>query len=55
MLDGVPVFGSERSYLVTVGVDHVMDSLAVGSGTGSADGRTARVYLIAVARPPLAA
>lgn len=55
VLDDASVSGAARSYLVTVDAEHDLDSLAVGPGTGSADGRTARVHLTAVARPPVVA
>lgn len=55
VLDDASVSGAATSYLVTVDAEHDLDSLAVGSGTGSADGRTARVHLTAVARPPVVA
>ena len=55
VLDDASVTGAAQSYLVTVEAEHDLDGLAIGSGTGSADGRTARVHLTAVARPPVVA
>ncbi|GGC87203.1 hypothetical protein GCM10011512_12640 [Tersicoccus solisilvae] len=47
------VNGAVRAYLDGLGPDAGVDGLAIGAGTGTADGRTARIELHGVARPPL--
>ncbi|WP_144792129.1 pilus assembly protein TadG-related protein [Kocuria palustris] len=55
VLDDASVSGAAESYLLSVEAEHDLDGLAIGTGTGSTDGRTARVHLTAVARPPVVA
>lgn len=55
VLDDASVSGATESYLLSMGAEHDLDSLSIGAGTGSADGRTAQVHLTAVARPPVVA
>lgn len=49
------VSGAASSYLTEVGAEFDVDSLSVGAGTGTPDGRTAQVTLDAVAHPPVVA
>lgn len=55
VLDDAAVTGAASSYLSTVGAEHDVDTLGIGPGTGTVDGRTAQVHLTAVARPPVVA
>lgn len=55
VLDDASVSGAAESYLLSVDAEHDLDSLGIGSQTGSVDGRTAQVQLTAMARPPVVA
>lgn len=55
-LPALQTSGVERStagYLTAVGADARFEQLAVDPATGAPDGRTARVVLTAVVRPPI--
>lgn len=54
-LTDASVSGAASSYLTEVGAEDDLDSLGIGAGTGTTDGRTAQVTLDAVAHPPVVA